>query len=88
MITLLLPSIVQNHIKTPRHCNYQLMEFFVGMATTFGSARHVIKIVNTADIKGYVVAALNKGQITAGFCYFRQLDDSAVLNIQGSLSKG
>ena len=70
-------AIVQNDIKTAGHCNDKLMQPFMGMSAPLGPARHVIEIVDPADVERHMLLPFDKGQVAARVGYFRQLNDVA-----------
>ena len=78
METLLLLAIIKNDVKAPRHGDYELVEFLVGMAAPLGSAGDVIKVIDAADIKRNMLLTLDEGQVAASVFDLWKLDNPAV----------
>jgi len=58
-------AVVQNHIKTTRKRNDELVQTFVRVAAALGSAGNVVKIINALDLEGYMLPAFNEGKIAS-----------------------
>ena len=78
MKPLPLAAVIQNHIKTSRKRNDQLMQIFVGVPAALRSAGNVIKIVNALDVKGHMPAALDEGEIASRISDFGKVNDLAL----------
>ena len=65
MNALLVFSVIQHHIKTPRHGDDELMQIFVRMTTTFRTTWNIVEIINAPDIKRDMAIALNEREITS-----------------------
>jgi len=74
---LFLFAVVQNHIKTSRKCNDELVQILVCVAATFCSARNVVKIINTPDFKRNMPPAFDKSEIASWIADFRQVNNPA-----------
>ena len=77
MKTFFLRAVIQNHVKTSRKRNYELVQIFVGMAAAFGPAWHVVKIINAFDLKGNMPPAFNECKIASWIADFGQVDNPA-----------
>lgn len=78
MKAFLLSAVIQNHIKTSRKRDDQLVQIFVGVPTALRATGNVIEIVNTFDVKGHMPAALDEGEIAAGIVESRKVNDLAL----------
>ena len=78
MKALLLFAIKQNHIKTSRKRNDELVQIFVCVATPFGSAGDVIEIINAFDLEGHMAPAFNERKIAPRITDFGQLKNPAL----------
>jgi len=75
MKALLLFAIKQNHIKTSRKRNDELVQIPVCMAAALGSARYVVKIINAFDLKGHMPPAFNEREIASWIADFGEVND-------------
>ena len=80
MDALLGSTIVKLNIKASRHRNNELMQSLMCMASSLGTARNVIQVVDPANIERNMVAALDKGQIAARVLNLGKIDDPAEIN--------
>ncbi len=80
METLFCKSAVEYDVETTGHCDYELMQGLVGMATSLRSARHIIQIVDAREIERNVSARFHKGQISSSILDLWKLDYPAVLD--------
>ena len=77
MKTLLLRAVIQNHVKTSRHRNNELVQSPVCMPTALRAARNVIKIINALDLKGYMAPSFNEREVASGIINLREINNSA-----------
>jgi hypothetical protein len=78
MKTLLLRAIVQDHIEASRKRNNKLVQIFVSMAAALGSARNVVKIINTLDVKGDMASPLNECEVAPWVADFGEVNSPAL----------
>ena len=86
MKALLLFAVIQNHIKTSRKRDNELMQMFVCVTTSLGSSGNVIKIINAFNLKRYVSPTLDEGEVTSLIRDFGKVDNPAVAKTHGSTS--
>ena len=51
------------------------------MAATFGSAGYVVEVIDALNLEGHMLAAFNKGQVSARIGNLWQIDNSATINV-------
>ena len=78
MKALLLVTVIQNHVKTTRKRNDELVQIFVCVTTPLGTSGNVIKIVNTLDLKGNVPPTFNERKIAPWITDFGQVNNPAL----------
>lgn len=77
--------VIKNDVKGPQHGNYELMKLTMGMASAFGTARHVVEIVHTFNSKGHVVAPFDEGKAAMSVRNLGQVKQLARINREGGL---
>ena len=80
MNALLVLSIIKHDIETSRHRNDKLMKFLMRMPTALRTARYVIQVIDTLDIKGYMVAAFDESQVAAWILNLWKVNKFAEIN--------
>ena len=78
MKAFFLSAIIQNHIKTSRKRDDQLMQILVGVPAALRATGYIIEIVDTLDVKGHMPAALDEGEIASGIVESREVNDLAL----------
>lgn len=78
MKSLLLSAVIQNHIKTSRKRNDELVQIFVCMTAPLGSAGNVIEIINALDLKGHMPASFNERKTAPWITDFGQVNNPAL----------
>ena len=86
MKSSLLFAVVQNHIETARHCNYELVQTFVCVTAALSATRNIVKVIDTLDLKGHVPPTFNKCKIAPWISDFGEIDDPAITKAQESAS--
>jgi hypothetical protein len=59
------PSIIQNHIETPRQCNDEFLGLTICVAASFLSAWHIINPKNALYFERDMTLLLNKREIAS-----------------------
>jgi len=77
MIYPALSAIIQCDIKTSRDCDNQLLKESMRMTSAARSARDIIQIVHSGDIKWDVIPPFGKGEIPTWISDYRQVDEVA-----------
>ena len=78
MKALFLLAVIQDHIKTSRKRDDELMQILVCVATAVGSAGNVVKIINPLDVKGHMPPALDESKIASWITDFGEVNNPAV----------
>ena len=78
MEALLLFAVIQNHVKTPRKRNDQLVKILVRMTAAGRSARNIVEIVDALDVKGHMPTAFNEGKIASWIADFGKINNPAL----------
>jgi hypothetical protein len=77
MESLFVTAVVEHDVESAGDGNDELIEVFVRMASPLGASRDIVEIVDALDVKGDVVATLNKSEVPPRVRDFRQIDESA-----------
>jgi hypothetical protein len=77
MKALLLLTVIQNHIKTSRKRDDQLVQVFVCVTTPLGSPGNVVEIINALDLKWNMPPAFNECEIASWIADFGQVNNPA-----------
>lgn len=81
MDPLLRITVIKDHVKAARHGNDELVQPLVCVTTSLSPTRHVVEVVDPADIKRDVVAAFNESQVATGISNLWKLNDLAGVDI-------
>jgi hypothetical protein len=71
--------VIKYHIETARHSHDQLMQQFMSMPASLRSAGHVIKIIDSSDVKRHMMGSLDKCQITPWIRYLGQFNQATLV---------
>ena len=77
MKALFLFAVIQDHIKTSRKRNDELVQIPMCMAAALGSSWNVVKIINALDLKGHMSPAFNEREIAAWIADFGEVKNPA-----------
>ena len=78
MKALLLFAVIQNHIKTSRKRDNELVQMFVCVTTPLGSSGNVIQIINALNLKGHMPPSFNERKIAPWITDFGQVNNPAL----------
>lgn len=85
MKTFFRCSVVQNNVKTSRHCYDELVEILVCMFSALCPPGDVIEVVNPFDIERNFLSTLHKGQAPAAVADPGKINDFAFIETQITL---
>lgn len=80
MHPLLFFSVVEYHVKAARHGDDELMQRFVRMPPTLGSAGDVVQIVNALDVKRNMASPFDEGEVATRVLDLGKIDYFAVID--------
>lgn len=78
MIPFLLPSIVQQHIKTARNGDQNLLQCLVSVPGAGRPTRDIVQVVDPLDLKGNMLFTFYKGQVSTRIVDYGKVNLTAI----------
>jgi hypothetical protein len=79
-LVLVSSTIIKVDVKAARHCDDELVEFLVAVASTLGSTRNIIEIINSLDVEWNMASTFDKGQVSTRILDDGKIDQLAIVD--------
>jgi hypothetical protein len=68
-------TVIHNDGEAPRGCDHKLLKLLVGVASTYRSRRHIVKVVGALDGERNVAITFDESEIASLIHNLRKIDD-------------